>query len=915
MTQKTAQDFDFIEAHYRAFKQEGIEAGDKRCLYKYVADQEVADVCLLGMLVKTDLQLEAQNKRLRPVSEYFDTFPQLITNAEAAKSILDEDFRVRFQAGECDEIESYRTGCSQLDALLHGGAFLSDEQEDDGFAIKSADVVQANQSPRRAFGDPKPGADSLLGTCIRHYRIVELISRGRRADVFKARDQNLDRLVVLKVNYEISRTPDREARFLAKLDHAQVLDVHDEFEFGAKQVIVTQFINGISLAELIQRWHRSAEVNDLRAGHETTGTTDNSNLISIPDRWKASKSGVARSSVQMVICISDAIQHAHERGVWHCDIKPSNVLIEPNGNPLLMDFDIAINEATEPQSPGGTVGYASPEQSNFLIRQNTYSRQQIDHRTDIYSIGVVLFQMLTGELPDRIGLSHSIAQCDKQRTLGNNLTGASNPELSRIAFEVVSKAVGVSHSLASIVCKCLSADPNERYQTAQDLRSDLQRWLDFRSLQHADDTDWTEQVTRMLKRRPMGAASLAIVALFVIGAVWQADRKITHAETTLDDLEERLADSQSIDAPVFADRLLETKGAVSRNDWLDFLFRTRKRSASDRLQSIFSRLAQRETLDLMDRPFEIQGLSLAGKASESKLTTNLDRVIQQANGEVGESSLDGRLKLFEKAIVELMMTRRLTENAGRSCSKTENDLARVALRHMMPSLKNSDREQLLSMKQAVVFLEQVATNPSSSDLAAIASLPPIQWHLLGVVAKRIGASEQARICFQNSVDRQFESGLLPEAATVRQLANSYLVSGDEPKSVLYLKMAAKLDPGDHLVLHRLALLAEKHGKQASAIDYLLEAIEVSPKSSEYHADLGAVYLRRGQLDRAAAALDRAIELSHPKPDAHTNRAIVSCLVGETGAAIASLNNVVTRFPTDTTPRELLERLQRRQLGN
>lgn len=913
MTQKTAQDFDFIEVHYRAFRQSGGASGGERCLYEYVANQGIADVRLLGMLVKSDLQLEAQNGRRKPVSGYFDAFPQLLTDAEAAKSILNEDFRVKFQAGECDDFEAYRTGCPQLDELLHGGAFLSEKQKEDCFAQKLSDDAQASQSERRAFRDRKPNADSLIGTSIRHYRIVELISRGRRADVFKARDQNLERLVVLKVNYEISRTADREARFLAKLDHSQVLDVHDEFVFGAKQVIVTQFINGVSLADLIQHWHRSAEVNDLRADGGTTSTADIS--IPIPDRWKASKSGVARASVQMAICISDAIQHAHERGVWHCDIKPSNVLIEPHGNPLLMDFDIAINEGTEPQSPGGTVGYASPEQGNFLIRQNTYSRQQIDHRTDIYSIGVVLFQMLTGELPDRIGTDHSIGLNGKQRTPSNSMVGESNPELSGYAFEAVSKVAGVSHSLASIVRKCLSVDRNDRYQNAQDLRSDLQRWLDFRPLQHADDSDWTEHVIRMLKRRPVGVASLAIVAFLLIGSVWQADRKIAHAETTLDGLEKRLADPESIDAPAFADRLLETKGAVSRNDWLDFLFRTRKRSASDRLQAVFSRLAQRETLDLMDRPFEVQGLSLAGSESESKLTTNLDRVIQLANGEVVESSLGSRLKLFEKAMVELMMTRRLAENAGRSFATAENNLARVALRCMLPSLKDSDREKLLSMKEAVVFLKHVATDGSPLDQADPVPLSPNQWHLLGVVAKRIGANEQARICFQNSVDQQFDSGLLPESATVRQLANSYLVRGDEPKSVLYLEMAAKLDPGDHLVLHRLALLAEKHGKQASAIDYLLQAIKHSPDTSEYHADLGAVYLRQGQLGRAAVALDQAIEQGYPKPDAQTNRAIVSYLTGETGAAIASLNNVVAKFPADATPRELLERLQRRQLGN
>lgn len=216
--------------------------------------------------------------------------------------------------------------------------------------------------------DDKTQAVTVLskGTVINHYRIIEKIGAGGMGEVYLAEDIELNRKVALKfLSPHLCQDADcrarfkREAQAAAKLDHPNIVTVYEVGEFQGRPFFAMQHIEGRSLKE-----HASQ--------HE----------LSIPQ------------VLEIGIQIAEGLQAAHERGVTHRDIKPANVLIDSHGRARILDFGLAsvggTDHLTKTGSTLGTVGYMSPEQ----VRG-----EQVDQRTDIFSLGVVLYELITGRQP------------------------------------------------------------------------------------------------------------------------------------------------------------------------------------------------------------------------------------------------------------------------------------------------------------------------------------------------------------------------------------------------------------------------------------------------------------------------------------------------------------------------------------
>lgn len=286
----------------------------------------------------------------------------------------------------------------------------------------------------------------LLGN---RYEIFEKIGEGGMARVYKGIDRRLNRYVAIKILYEqfvndpeFLRRFKQEAKASAMLSHSSIVNVYDEGEEEGIHFIVMEYVQGDTLKSLIQ------QQGCLKA----------------------------EEAVRLVLQICDALVHAHRENVIHRDIKPQNIIITPDGRVKVTDFGIARAAAdatiTHGRSLLGSVHYSSPEQARGSCA---------DQKSDIYSLGVVLYELLTGSVPFSGESPISVALKHLQEDIVP--PGELNPELPQ--------------ELDKIVMKTLHKDRNLRYPGALELKDDLQEWLESR-----EEVDYRERKGRSFYAPP-----------------------------------------------------------------------------------------------------------------------------------------------------------------------------------------------------------------------------------------------------------------------------------------------------------------------------------------------------------------------------------------------------------------------------
>jgi len=290
-----------------------------------------------------------------------------------------------------------------------------------------------------------PGADSDRKFGLVDYEILERIGRGGMGVVYRARQRSLNRLVAVKmIRVGDLASPAalarfrREAEAAAKLDHANIVPIYEVGEHEANPFLVMRLIEGVSLAD---RAHDFALLGlfDSNQGARVAKTS--------PPQVK-----IAR----LMATVARAVHYAHERGVLHRDLKPSNILLDQDGNPHLTDFGIAkfVDQETALTQTAellGTPSYMPPEQA---------AGRPISGSADIYSLGAILYELLTGRPP-----------FEGQRPI----------EILRQVMEQEpphpnSVNALVNSDLATICLKCLDKEPARRYRSALEFAEDLERW-------------------------------------------------------------------------------------------------------------------------------------------------------------------------------------------------------------------------------------------------------------------------------------------------------------------------------------------------------------------------------------------------------------------------------------------------------
>jgi eukaryotic-like serine/threonine-protein kinase len=344
-------------------------------------------------------------------------------------------------------------GDEQLEAELR--SLLAAHERADGFLAAPAIELAARHSVRDSGGDDQVGRDSLIGQTFSHYRIVSGLGVGGMGVVYKAEDTRLRRAVALKfVSDEFSRHPEalgrfaREAQTASALNHANICTIYDIGEQDGRSFIVMEYLEGMTLK----------------------------------DRLAA---GALRLNAALAVGaqIADALDAAHSAGIIHRDVKPANIFIGSRDRVKVLDFGLAkmraaaTHEADVTTMAGtqqgvvmGTAAYMAPEQARG---------ETVDHRADIWSLGLVLYEMVKGSRP---------------------------PQAVRLRIEA-------SPELERIVSKCLETEPELRYQHAADLRADLER------LKRGSESAATGREPLPAKVRGRWAGVAAVVAVAVAAVV------------------------------------------------------------------------------------------------------------------------------------------------------------------------------------------------------------------------------------------------------------------------------------------------------------------------------------------------------------------------------------------------------------
>jgi serine/threonine-protein kinase len=262
------------------------------------------------------------------------------------------------------------------------------------------------------------------------YELEELVGTGGMSSVYRAYDRVLERRVALKILHQHFSADDeyvqrflREARTVASLSHPNIVTVIDRGEQDAQQFIVFEYVDGENLKRLIER-----------------------NGPAPVDR-----------ALELAIEIARGLESAHERGLVHRDVKPQNVLLNGDGRAKVTDFGIAREidvqrGMTQTGTVLGTSDYISPEQAQGL---------RVDEHTDVYSLGVVLYELLAGELPFR----------------GDNFVAVAMSHINDPAPSVLERRPDVPLRIAAAIDRALAKSPDDRWPTMSDFRRELEECL------------------------------------------------------------------------------------------------------------------------------------------------------------------------------------------------------------------------------------------------------------------------------------------------------------------------------------------------------------------------------------------------------------------------------------------------------
>lgn len=708
----------------------------------------------------------------------------------------------------------------------------------------------------------------MVGNTLSHYRILEKLGEGGMGIVYRAEDLKLKRPVAIKVLPSfVTASPDDRTRFFheaqlaSTLNHPNIVTIHEFDEYEGTAFIVSECVEGHTLSTVLQTGRLSIE-------------------------------HIVRIALQVAAGLADA--HAH--GIVHRDIKPDNVMIARNGQAKVMDFGLArlmgSSHVTSPGSLIGTFAYMSPEQID---------EEEVDARSDIFSFGTLLYQMVTGTLP-----FHG-------KTVAELLSS-----ISRKQPESPKKLrPDVPGELERIVSKALQKDRQRRYQTMEELRSDLQYLAEHPSMAPKDQGRGR---TLFLRVAPALLILLAVTAYFL----WRERGPRAGA------------------GPMKSIAVLPFHNSV-RDSSIDFLSIGLADFIITRLSYIHSILVKPTSMVVR---YEDKPVDAAAAGDELHADYVLEGRYQRVTGNllVNAQLVDVRsgtvlwadgldlpwtgIRTIQDAVseniaraLELQLTE--SENGEIHKARTENPQAfEYYLRGTALTKKSSrlNNEVAITMFERAITLDpRFAEAYSGLSNAYIEQFwsnysPDTGWVRKGEMMARQAllldprlASAHSSLGFALRISGHYRAGLQStfraleldphDLFSLDDLSEFYRHRGDFDQAFAVVDRAAAIDPS---FVHRIrARILQFQGRYAESIPELQQAIQRSPDDPWLRGGLLAFsYIRMGELGKAEQAISDAERIDPGKPEAHLSRAMIETLNGRYDQAQAQLDSIRSYINTD-----------------
>jgi len=672
----------------------------------------------------------------------------------------------------------------------------------------AAPATASSASDHGSATDPLLTGSLLAG----RYEILERLGGGGMGTVYKAKDREVDRIVAVKViRPDLANDSDILSRFkqelvlARKVTHKNVIRIFDLGRASGMRFITMEYIEGEDLRSLVKKTGRPTP----------------------------------QAATDIILQVCNALEAAHAEGIVHRDLKPQNIMLDSHARVYVMDFGIARSVGSEGLTMTGaligTPDYMSPEQ----VRG-----EDIDCRSDIFSLGIIYYELLTGKMPYR----------------GETAQKAMYKRTVERAARVITEEPSIPEFLSDLVSKCLEIDRAKRYQSVSEIAADLNTW---KSGEADRASSVLERWLRRLARNR--TARLAAAALLVLGIGTYAVRRLAGSSP---------GKSAPTAKPAIALAVVPFRNA-SGDPSLDWL----GSSLSDMLSVGIGQSSTVRTIPEARVSQVYTDLRLTPGTNLDPST--LDRIAQFSNADIvvyGQYARFGDQLRIDATLLDRKNSRSIqlkAEAAGeKDVLKTVDQLAKKV------------RESLALSTSAVAELQATAFTPSSQSVSALRDYNE------GLTFQRSGKNLQARDAFQAAVaeDPNFAlaySGLaqafaslghddqaqsdslkavnlsetLPQPERNLISARHAKIMKDYPKAITAYESLVKSSPGDTSYLFQLADLYESVGNLDKARDALAKLQSLDPKDGEVLLARGRVELKSNQPDKALEFLNSAQSLA------------------------------------------------------